>query len=340
MNAALALCSVSALLVPVLPAQAVRALPRQATDAFGGATTFSIPQASFRAQYWFAPDNLPAVHLLNAIGIRVARNTATLPTSRSIEITVASSPVTFTQLVPSFAQNFGASPVTFFASRTVNFTTQPPTGDPNLAGAWFPGDAPFVHVSNALVVDFKAGVGTTTTTVPNDGFVMGAGSLQTLHLAGRASCGGTLSANWNAGVLGYTASGLPAGVPVALDFGLDHVSLNGVPLPIDMTPYGFPNCWFGLAPIASANLLANASGVATLSLGVPLPSTWLSLSAQAIHPRVPNPQLPSDYGTTNVVTSTLGPTGLCNALFATPSTATVAQQGPQPVSNSIVLLVQ
>lgn len=321
-------------------AQAVRALPRGATDAYAGATNFSIPQASFRAQYWFAADNLPPVYLLNQIGLRVPRNTAVAATSRATEILVADTPLPFASVGTNFAQNLGASPTTFFANRTVNFPAQPASTDPNVAATWFPGDAPFLYLGQSLVIDFKSGTGSGGTAVPNDGFVMAPGPTETINLAGRPSCGGVLSASYAAGVLTYTGTGMPASVPVAINFGLENVEQGGIGLPADLTPFGLPGCHLGVFPLASANLSTSAAGQVTLPLNLALPGTSLVLTAQLIHPLIPVPVAVSDFGTSNAVTSTLGFSGVCNALFAAPSTATTAQQGPQPVNNSIVLLLR
>ncbi|MBI5853632.1 MAG: hypothetical protein HZB39_21700 [Planctomycetes bacterium] len=322
------------------PAQAVRALPRSATDAYAGSAAFAIPTTAFRAQYWFAQDNLPPVQVVNAIGVRIARNAASTAQSRRIEVTVADTPVAFAAVNATFASNLGPSPVTFLAPRTIAFPAVTASADPNVAAAWFPGDAPFVHVAQHFAVDFRAGASTGGALVRNDGLVMAPGATETLHLAGRASCGGLLTGAWSLGTFTLNASGLPAGAVASFNLGLENVEENGLRLPLDLGVIGMPGCQLGVIPLVAAHLPANASGVATLVLNLAAPTgTSVMLSTQVVHPRVPLPLTIADWGTTNAVHSTFGYQGLCNALFAGSDVAITSTQGPQPVNNSIVLLL-
>ncbi|MBK8979424.1 MAG: hypothetical protein IPM29_26290 [Planctomycetes bacterium] len=331
----------AAVLASGLSAQAVRALPRSATDAFAGSTNFSIPTVSFRAQYWFDATNLPTTTTITALGIRVQRGAATLAATRPVEITVADTTLPFASYSPLFDQNLGAAPTTFLAPRNINFAANPPATDPNVAGAWFPGDRPLLFTGPNLVVDFRVGTSSGGASVPNDGLVMGTGAAATLHLQGRPSCGGTLAGAWAGNQWTLTATGLPARTAAAFDLGFENVDLGGVRLPLDLTALGLPGCHLGVVPVASATVVADALGSATLTLPVSLPATGsLLISSQVVHALVQNPTSLADWGSTNAVHSTLGATGLCNALYALGSTATVAQQGPQPVNNSIVLLVR
>ncbi len=335
------LVATAALSNAAVDAQAVRALPRAATDAYAGASTFSIPPLAFRAQYWFSAENLPGNLPIHQLGLRLSNGGQAPALTRDIEIVVADSTLTAGTISSSFAANLGASPTTFFARRSVNFTAVSPITDPNLAGAWFPGDAPFVHGSGGFVVEFRAGQANNATVVPNDSFVVPATGSRTLHLQGRASCGGALRGSYSGGSVTWAASGLPAGVPVTLNLGVENVSFGGLDLPVDLAGIGLPGCHLGIASIASANLVSDSAGQASLSLPFTLgASTSLTLSAQAVHGRVANPQQPSDFATTNVVNSALGSVGLCNALFATPDNAPTAQQGPFNDNRSIVILVR
>ncbi len=322
-------------------AQAVRALPRSATDAYAGSAAFAIPTTAFRAQYWFAEENLPPVQIVNAIGVRIARNAGATAMTRRIEVTVADSPVAFAAVTSTFASNLGPAPVTFLGPRTIAFPAVGATADPNVAAAWFPGDAPFVHVAQHFVVDFRVGAASGGALVRNDGLVMAPGTTETLHLQGRASCGGTLAGTWNLGTFTLTASGLPAGTTAAFNLGFENVEQAGLRLPFDLGVIGMAGCHLAVIPLVSAHLPANASGVASLSLTFSATlGTSVMLSSQVMHPRVPVPQTLADYGTTNAVHSTFGLQGLCNSLFANSDTALVAAQGPQLVNNSIVLLLR
>jgi hypothetical protein len=65
-------------------------------------------------------------------------------------------------------------------------------------------------------------------------------------------------------------SNLPTGplnIPVAW-FGFDNATWNGLPLPLALDPYGFPNCTALLAPAATYPL-ANVAGTASWSFAIP-----------------------------------------------------------------------
>lgn len=332
--------SLTSVLVP-LAAQAVRALPRSATDAYAGSTAFGIPTTPFRAQYWFASENLPPVQVVNAVGVRLARAAGSAAQTRVVEITVADTPIAFGTVTASFANNLGPAPVTFLAPRSVAIPAIAASADPNVAAAWFPGDAPFVHVGQHFVVDFKVGTASGGAFVRNDGFVMAPASADTLQLAGRASCGGVLRGAWSGGVFTLSASGLPASVPVSFNLGFENVEQGALRLPFDLGVIGMPGCHLAVIPVVAAHLNATAAGTASLALNVALPvGSTLMLSAQLMHPRVALPQQIADYATSNAVHSSFGVAGLCNALFAGSDTATLSTAGPQPVNNSIVLLLQ
>jgi hypothetical protein len=335
------LATLAVLVAAPLAAQAVRALPRSATDAYAGSTAFAIPPTAFHAQYWFDGQNLPVPLLVQSIGIRIARNASAAASSRAIEIVVANTPVTFGGVTATFAQNLGPSPVTFVARRTINFAAVPATSDPNVAAAWFPGDVPFVHVGQNFVVDFKGGASTGGALVRNDGFVMAPGATETLHLAGRASCGGVLTGVYASGVFTLAATGLPVGVPAVFQIGVENVAQGALALPFDLAVIGMPGCHLGVFALTSVAATSNANGRAALPIPFTAPlASSVMLSSQAVHPRVPVPQSLADFGTTNAVHSTFFFAGLCNSLYADGENATVSTQGPQPVNNAIVVLLR
>lgn len=333
--------SLSLCLCPAATGQAVRALPQIATDAYGGISSFSIPPNAFRAQYWFGGFNLPAGTIVRDLGIRVARSVAVAAQSRQVGIVVASTPVGFGSLSPTFASNLGPTPVVFFTARNVSFPAVSATTDPNVAAAWFPGDQPFVFPGQDFVADFSVGASSATSVVPNDGWAIAPPSVS-LHLRGRASCGGLHTSSYDAGsaTLTWTVTGVPANAGVAFNVGLDNVEFAGLRLPLDLGFVGLTGCHLGVVPLTSGSATADGSGVATLVVPLPLPATSLAFASQGVHARVQNPQNPADFATTNTANTTIGARGSCNALFALGTAPTQSQQGPQPFSNAVVLLVR
>lgn len=62
----------------------------------------------------------------------------------------------------------------------------------------------------------------------------------------------------------------PSAVNVALGFlGFDAAAWSGIPLPLSLTPFGFPGCQALLAPVRSDNL-ANVAGVASWDVTMPM----------------------------------------------------------------------
>jgi hypothetical protein len=110
------------------------------------------------------------------------------------------------------------------------------------------------------------------------------------------------SARLGSAQLDVNASGGGATQPIALNTGI----INSTPFPLDLTPFGFTNCFFYNDILAAVPSATSASGTATIQLA-PLPTTpalvGAKLYAQFAHV---NPAAPGGGATSNYARIVLG----------------------------------
>ena len=83
-----------------------------------------------------------------------------------------------------------------------------------------------------------------------------------------------------------TASGLPPGAPVLFGAGFDMKTVQGIPLPWDLTALGATGCSLYVAPLLSELALADPAGTFSRVIdttGLP-PGLWFAAQVAAIHP--------------------------------------------------------
>jgi hypothetical protein len=309
-------------------------IPEVATGTYlGGNSSFPLGRTGGRVQYWFRGDGLPSPTVVTAIGPRASRTYTGSARTQSLEVTAANTTLPHAGFTRDFATNLGGSPTIVYARKMLSIPAVAPTQDPDQPGVWIALDAPFPLLGPNLVLDYDLGS------------AVGAGSgayngdLVTLSGTGRhwssdPSCGGTLTANSTSTSFDLSLSGATPSAPVWMTLALNSRSFGGLPLPFGLAPLGMPGCVLGVEPLATANLVADVAGVATLSLPVSLPSPAVVLYAQAIHTSAVTPV---GLATSNVTRSIVGADGFCSYIYNFTVDGPIAQNGPNAWQAAMLL---
>ena len=299
----------------------------------------SLPLARSRGftQFWYRGSDLPPPLLVRAIGWRVDEDTTVQAMSLKLEIVLSNTAKTATNLSMTFADNLQKQ-VLFSKMRWWNLPVQNRPSNPDHPALWMTGDRPFIFTGPNFIVQ----VDHQTTTVPittlyfTDGYAMPV--TPHFHMTSGKSCAGTdLIASFDTGASTYTLSlaGAPANVPAVLFLGTENRRLGTARLPLDLSAFGAPGCWLGLAPIISIPLKTDASGRLLLTAKARLRnSTLYSQAATRTNSNV------LGYATSNVAHSILGNQGLSTYLYNWSRFGPQAQYGPFLTNRGVVTLLR
>jgi hypothetical protein len=257
-----------------------------------------------------------------------------------LEVVLASTTKTFATLEPTFANNLGPAPVTFFQQKQVSFPWQNLPTDPDQPSLWLLGDQPFVFTGPHFLVQ----VDTQTSSPPQTlGYWVNAYTMTPTSIVNASSgrsCGGRLTATlYTNGVFDFELASAAANQPAWFLFSNEQTRLSGgVGLPYDLTLFGMPGCRLGVDPFASIAAATNASGFARLRTQLPpLASQYFVLHTQALHGGATNA---AGYATTNVLHSVLGYGELSTYLYNWDQFGPVAQYGPAVWNQGAMVLIR
>ncbi|MBK8977810.1 MAG: hypothetical protein IPM29_18025 [Planctomycetes bacterium] len=205
----------------------------------------------------------------------------------TLEMRFSTSPRTAATISSTFTDNVGADESIVTANRSISF--------PDSVGPWL-GPAPFDYVVPTDAPWSFAGNGPLCVELQLRDHTNRTPAQFALHAAGYpvvasfgAGCGGiTQSTQLGLGEAIHRIGGLPAGAPAILMLGLDFRESAAGTLPIDLGPFGAPDCSLQLAPLLDVRGLADPTGtfearipIATIPAGV-----WYGAQGASVQPGI------------------------------------------------------
>ena len=289
-------------------------------------------------QTWYDGSNLPIPTVVTALGWRTDTTASSAPLVHTLEIVLDNTPKDFFSLDKTFANNLSAAPTKFYALKTLNLPATSAV-DPDQPSTWIPGDTPFVYLGPHFLVqvDVQTSASPGSNTYYADAYSMGS-LTTTLHNQTETSCASSslLSSDTGSSFMLQFSGAVPS-TPVTFLLGTDRQRLGGVPLPLDLTPFGLTGCVLAVAPQATVTVTADTIGSASLTVPWIAGPPALQLFAQAVHF---TSRTTVGLGTTNLTGSLLGGAGTTNYLYNWTTFTPTSQYGPYPTNRGAVILLR